>query len=431
MQLRRVTGRLRTGLIIALGQAGIRSAVAIYALVLIRRMTPASYGEFAFAVSVLSIALFIADGGFTRLLIRDVARAAGASRLAGQILIVRAVSVVVVVTLIGLLSLAGAFPLHRSLLVAFLAALGLQALAVGYESAAIGAENAKRLARGQHLEALVLMASLGVLLAIRPSPSLAVAGMAVAAAAKLAYHVVVALNRGPAPAGLPTRLKAAGWTRQAVPYLLLGALGTIYYRVDIVILHTIRGNAATAPYAVAYRIVDASTVLGAILLATIGPHLSRLHQQGPHLVLDPWRRYVRRTAALLIPPIVVLALAAEPIAGVVFGRRYMVSAGTNLRLLAPGIVFMVLHHINVAVMFADDDQRANLIASLLSALGNVTLTSVLVALDGANGAALATTLSEIALFSSYAVWIRRRCERSRRAAASGPGMPPSIMLNRT
>src|SRR2546429_4739197 len=100
------------------------------------------------------------------------------------------------------------------------------------------------------------------------------------------------------------------WTRQAAPYLVLGALGTIYCRFDIVILHTLSGSAATAPYAAAYRVVDASAVFGAVLLATISPHFSRLQQGGAHLAWDPWRHYVLRTAAVATPLVEAIVLAA-------------------------------------------------------------------------------------------------------------------------
>ncbi len=387
--------------------------MAVYALVLIRQLTPKGYGDFAFTVSLVSVLLFVADGGFTRLLIRDVARAPErAMQLIDQLLLVRAVIVVAVVILSGLAALVGLLPLNGWLAPAFVAALGLQALALGFESAAIGMERAPRMAAGQQIEAVVLLTCLGLLLVIGPTPAVAVAGMAVAAAAKLAFHVVTWTRHHSGTFHRPSGVAAKQWIRQAAPYLLLGALGTIYYKFDIVILHTLRGSAATAPYAAAYRVVDASAVFGAILLATISPHISRLQVRGRHLLWDPWRRYVLRTAAVLTPPVLVVVVAANPIAGFVFGQRYATSAGDNLRLLAPSIVFLVMHHINVAVLFAEDDQRRNTIVSSLSVLGNVCLTSVLVTLNGANGAAVASTVSEIVLFSGYALWIRQRCRIS-------------------
>jgi O-antigen/teichoic acid export membrane protein len=417
MRRRPITGRLRSGLIMSLGQAAIRSAVAVYSLVLIHHLTPGGYGDFAFVVSVVSILLFVADGGFTRLLIRDVARSTeSATHLVNQLLLVRAAVVVTVVALSALAALVGILPVHGWLLPAFLAALALQALAIGFESAAIGLESAPRLAAGQNVEATVLLICLALLLVVGPTPALAVAGMAIAAAAKLVFHIIVWTSAHAGAFQRPSRAAAVRWTRQAGPYLVLGALGTVYYKFDVVILHTLKGSAATAPYAAAYRVVDASSVFGVVLLATISPHISRLQQQGMHLVWAPWRHYALRTAALAITPVVAIAIAAEPIAGLLFGQRYAASAGQNLRLLAPGILFLVLHHINVAVLFADDDQRGNMLVSSLSVLGNVALTSALVALNGANGAALASTVSEIVLFSGFALWIRRRCRRSRVAA---------------
>jgi O-antigen/teichoic acid export membrane protein len=417
----RITGRLRSGIILTFGQAAVRGAVAIYALVLIHHLTPAGYGDFAFTVSLVSVLLFVADGGFTRLLIREVARSPdGAHRLAIQLLVVRTAVVAAVVALSGIAAVTGILPLDGWLLPAFLAALGFQALAIGFESAAIGMERASRMAAGQYVEGIVLLICLGLLLVIGPTPAIAVAGLAVASAAKLAFHTIAWMRSPARTFERPGRTAVMRWTRQAAPYLVLGALGTIYYRFDIVILHTLRGSAATAPYAAAYRVVDASAVFGAVLLATISPHFSRLQQGGAHLAWDPWRHYVLRTAAVATPLVVAIVLAADPIASLLFGQRYAASAGENLRILAPSIIFLLLHHINVAVLFADDDQRRLVAVSALGVLGNAALTSWLVEINGANGAALASTVSEVVLFSSYAVWIRRRCIRSRAAAEGTP-----------
>jgi O-antigen/teichoic acid export membrane protein len=396
------------GGVFAVGQAAARGGVAIYSLVLIHQLSSAQYGNFAYALGLFGILLVVADGGFSRLLVRDVARSDRPAPLISSLLTVRALCVLMIVVLCIPVGVLGLLPFDSAAFAILLAALMFESLAIGFESAAIGAELPSRVAIGQILASVALLSWLVVILGPGRTLAAAFAGLAIAAAVKLVWHVVAFVG-GDEEARLGTHFaNFSGRLQQAWPYLALSILGIVYYRIDVVLLHALKGATATAPYAAAYRVVDAALVAGGVVAAVMAPRLSRDHGGAPGAVVARWRRYLLGTLAASAVPVALLAIFAHPIARVLFGQRYEHSAGDALLLLAPGIVFMLLHMVNAAAVLMGNEQRWILVLSAFNVAFNIALTSILVDADGSSGAALATTISEVVTFTSLAVIIPRR-----------------------
>ena len=410
--VRRPPSRLHAGLVLGVGQGVARISVALYSIILIHELSPAGYGDFAFAVAILGILITLADGGFSRLLIRDVAQS-GKDRafVISSLLTVRAGWVLALTIGVMASSKAGLPGVRGWVLAVLLVALALEGLAGGFESAGIGAERPARVATGQILGSVALSFCVLLIFVLPVTPALALAGLAVAALAKLACHVQA--WRADLSIGT-THLRRADvrhWVRQAAPYLIMGALGTLYYRIDIVILHGRRGAVETASYAAAYRVVDAALVIGGVAAAAIAPHLSRIHRDDPGRVWSEWKRYTFRMALIATPFARVLGAIASPLSSLLFGTSYASSAGLDLRLLAPGIVFMLLQTIILSVLFTGQDTHLLLRFSFVLVAMNAALTWSLVGLAGSAGAATATSVSELVTFCSLVVFLRWRFRR--------------------
>jgi O-antigen/teichoic acid export membrane protein len=410
-------GLFRTGFVLALGQAALRGTIALYTLVLVRRMSERDFGQFAYLLALASILLVVADGGLSRLLIRDVAREPGGrERLIRSIVALRlwAIGAIVVVALIVIGADRGA---PHDVLPLFLAYLGCEAIAAGFEAASLGAERPWALAGGQLAGAVVLVAAgIWALASARVGLAASMATFVVAAVVKLAWNLRVwrsAVTARP----LGDRDQRRRWLREAAPFLALAILGTIYYRIDLVILHALDGPTESASYAAAYRVVDASLMIAGVLAATVSPRLSRLHSEHPERVWPEWKRLTTRVAAAAFAPVLLVTVFAEPLAGLLFGQRYESSAGADLRLLAPGILFMVLQTVNAAFLFTSDVQRRLVPFSLAHVVMNVVLTYVLVEARGSTGAAAATTISEVLVFAYFSILVRWSFARPRAARA--------------
>lgn len=403
---------LRSSAVLGLGQGALRGAAALYSLLLIRVLSTSEYGHFAYLVGVLGLLVALADGGFSRLLVRDVARADQPLGLIASLSIVRLAWVVAValVAIIGIgLDVSDATAMAAILLIA--ACVG-EAVATGFESAALGTERLWLVSIGQCLACVVLLAALVALLAFEGGLTAAIGGLTAAAWTRAGWHLArwrgIWRAREPVSSG-----QARRWFRQAAPFLALSLLGVAYYRIDVIILHAIRGPEETASYAAAYRLVDASLIIGGVFAASRLAHLSRVHETAPANAWKLWIRYCRITAIAAAPVVLVLMVFSEPLAALLFGREYGPSSGQDLQYLAPGILFMLLQIVNAAVLFTSDIQRLLVRMSLAHVAMNIVLTYWLVNESGSTGAALATTVSEVITFSYFGLFIWWRFGRAR------------------
>jgi O-antigen/teichoic acid export membrane protein len=381
-----------------------RSAVAIYAIVLIRLLGKAEYGDFAFAIALAGILITLADGGFSRLLIRDLARGLD-PRALGQLLAVRGVWSVTTALGATALWVIGGLDLKPSTFAPLVAFVLAEAVTGGFEFAAIGLELPWRVATGQAIGAGLALAALAYVGLVQTTAAAALAGFAVASAGRLAWQIYAWRDVSVWSAWRASWGQVVRWARQAAPYLALSALGMLYYRIDIVILHSRRGAAETAPYAAAYRLVDLALVFGGVAAAAVSPYLSRLHTLGALEVRRAWKRYLCLTALAVSPFVIVLAVVSFPLSAILFGNAYRHSAGLALLVLAPGIGFMLLQIVNAVVIFTGDRQWEILGPVLANLATNAVLTWWLVGDFGSTGAALATSISEVVAFASFGALI--------------------------
>lgn len=401
---------MRLGGTLAIGQVIGRGALALALLLLIRRLPPEQFSVLALALALAAILGSVADAGFARLLVRDGARAAETKeRLVRELLRVRMIPVLgtAVLSVIGLAIVPNPFGVaFAALLVAYLV---LESLALGYESAAAGAERPWRFVAAQTIAAITLIGAVLVLISEDAvSLNWAIAAMTGAAAMKVGGHVFAWRRRRHAVKVDAQSLVAAELFRQALPFLGLTIISALYYKVGIVALYAVQGAAETAPYAAALRLVDGVALLAGAAFLAVSPAFSRMHRDRPQLVWLTWSRTVTTVAMLAVPCTVLLAVAAEPVCALLFGERYRVSAASDLRLMLPGVALMPIQAVSAAVVMMADDHRDVLKLGAFN-LAACTVTAVtLSATLGSAGAAGAFTLAEVVSFASFAWLIHRR-----------------------
>lgn len=408
--LRRAGPRTRLAAVLALGQAAGRGGLAVALLILVRHLTQQEFGDLAFTLAMVGILMTVADAGFARLIVRDAARSEHASTtVVLELLRVRlaAVAVVVLSTIVALAVL----PTPFSDEVAVLAVTYLigEALAFGFENASVGAERPWRFVVAQSVASVALLGGIVVLASTgTASLSHALEVLAGASILKLCTHMVLWRARWPNARGTIPRNRIIALYREALPFLGLTLLATVYYRIGIVALHAVQGARETASYAAALRVVDAVAIVAGVTFSAISPALSRAHRDNPASIWLEWKRAITRCAGIVFPLAVVGAIAAPDMARVLFGDAYEQAAGEDLRLLMPGIALMVMQALSAAVVFMADD-RKDLVRLTSVNVGVCVVASIGLAAEfGSSGAAIALSLAELLSFSSFAVLIRRR-----------------------
>ncbi len=414
---------MRTAATLLVGQGLGRGAQAAYTVVMVRELSRQGYGDLAYVLALAGIFVPVGDLGFSRLMIRDVARAADPAALAREILRVRGIGVCAVALLFMFVGLAGGLPAGAPVVLGAGVFLLAEGLAYGYESAAVGSERPGRFAAVQAVGGMaVLAAAVIVLTRSTVTPASAMAGLAAASLVKLATHAAVWTRRIHALRGLG-ELPVRAWLREALPFLVLALLGAVYYRAGVIALHAIKGPVATAPYAAAMRVFDGIAVLGGVGFAAVSPSISRIHRDRPADLWPVWRRMVSRAAVAVVPGGAVLVLVAHPLASALFGARYAREAGDALAWLAPGMALAILQNLSASIVFMGDERGTVIRLSAFNVAALVTLVGAGSALAGSRGAAIGTSLAELLSFTSFAVLVRNR--HGRPGLLSVPPVPPA------
>lgn len=394
---------------LGLGQLLGRGALALYTILMVRELTRAGYGNFAYALALAGIWISLGDVGFARLIIRDVSRTTEPGLLVRDMLLVRASAAFAATGIFALATAAGIFTFEGRFAAAITAYLLLETLAGGYEAAAVGAERPFRFVAAQAASALVLaIATLFVLRHDAPTPTGAMCGLASASFARtLVGWLIWRLGRSARPANW-RELPALPWLRQALPFFGLALLAAVYYRIGVVILHALKGPVETAPYAAALRVFDAVAILGGIAFATMSPVISRAHLHDPATLWTTWRRMILRTGSVAIPGALVVGYFGTEIADVLFGSAYREETGRALTLLAPGMALLILQNLTATIVLMADDHVGVLRLTACNVVLATTLALLLASRYGSDGAAAATSAAEVISFGSFAILVRLR-----------------------
>lgn len=214
------------------------------------------------------------------------------------------------------------------------------------------------------------------------------------------------------------RAAAARALRDAFPIGLATLFSTIYFRIDMVLLQWLRGDAETGSYGAAYRLFEGALVLPALLLAALFPAFAERSLGSRDDLTRTFRTAVTGMAALGLFAALVVALAGPPLVHLFYGADYAESAAL-LRWLAPTLCFLFPNYVLAHFLVATGEQRMNAWMAAFGVPANVALNLALVPTHGAFGAVVATLVTEVALFAWGWTTARRRIARQPAVAVSG------------
>lgn len=181
---------------------------------------------------------------------------------------------------------------------------------------------------------------------------------------------------------------------RALPFLVMGAAGTITLQIDTVIVSAMMGNSETALYRVASQAATLTWFGIQILQAIAQPFFARLHQQGD---MDNLRRLYHWTTALAVgsalPVLVIFIFFGKPLIEFAFGREF-VGAQPMMIVLSVGYLINVMCGPAGALLAMTGEEkwasRAYLVMSALAVLISLSLVGPLGPIGVAFGTAFGT-----------------------------------------
>lgn len=259
---------------------------------------------------------------------------------------------------------------------------------------------------GTICEKLFFLATAFVAFQASPDQRLALiaAGFCLAAAVNLAIAAAGALTVLP-KASAPWRFVASTlsrprflrrefrYVRESAPFLFAALFTTIYFRVDAFMVATMVGAREAGWYSAAYRIIEGLMFVPQSMLVVFAPALVRALQQRSRDSLAIVRQLAAVQALVVIPIAIGLALEADWLIQTLYGDSYE-SSSALLFLLAPGFVAIGANFLLGGLLTATYRQKRLLTITAAGALFNIVLNAFLLPGYGAQGAIVATILTE-------------------------------------
>jgi O-antigen/teichoic acid export membrane protein len=259
------------------------------------------------------------------------------------------------------------------------------------------------------VESLTLVAERGLLLAIGVASLRAGYGVVGLAAV---FAVVRGLDTSGLTAYVHARItplvprydRRTWWDlfRRGLPFAYAGAMITLFFQIDAVMLERMRGAVEVGWYRTPVKVLEGLTLVPRVLGFALIPVMAALHLTAPQKVTELYRRGSKYLLVLGLPIAVFGVVAAEPFMVLLFGPEYAPSAA-SARFLIPAAVFMFLSNLGETTLACIDRWLSIVVISTAALILNVGLNLLWIPAYGHRGAALATLLTEAAYFLGTAV----------------------------
>ncbi|PXF61270.1 MAG: flippase [Candidatus Methanogaster sp.] len=370
-----------------------------------RYLGAAGFGVLSFALAFTGIFGVFADLGLRQLTVREVARDKSlAGKYLGNIAAMKVILAVVTYGLIALFINLLGYP-EQTIKVVYLVALSVvfSAFSGVFYSIFQAYEKMEYQSVGQILSSALMLA--GALFAIDR-------GFSVVGFASI-YFLVSAVVLGYAFAVcawkfvLPRMAVDLGFwkptIKKALPFGLTGTFITIYLWIDSVMLSLMRGDEVVGWYNAAYRIVLVLLFIPIAFNSAVFPLMSRFYVSSKDSLKFMFEKYFKYMLMIGLPISVGITLLADRIILLIFGAEYVPSV-IVLQILIWVIVLIFARTAFERVLEAAN--RQIIVTEVFGgcALLNVILNVILIPKYSYIGAAIATLITDFAVFVLIFIW---------------------------
>lgn len=195
--------------------------------------------------------------------------------------------------------------------------------------------------------------------------------------------------------------------RQALPFAAIALLGRLHKKIDIIMLSKMRNATEVGLYGVAYKFVDATLFLPAILSSVLLPIFSgRYASRQENELREITNKMLNLCITLVLPGVLLLALFSPNLIPFLYGNEFIPSS-VFLTILAFTFIFMFPNAIMGTVLYAIKKQNITLYNTFACFVFNFFTNSLVIPRYGAHGAAVTAVLTQILLFTLNFIFLSK------------------------
>lgn len=394
--------------VLGAGQAVGMACSMMTAALLGRAIGPEGYGILGFGTALLAFFCIVATLGTDTLGSREIARAPDRSGdILGNILAFRSVLLLVLCpAFVALCFWLDRTPLQREVLLIQGAGIVVTALTLDFLFQGL---HRMTLIAGRQIVASVLTV-VGVFVFIHRPEDVPVAAMVTVAAGGISALVVLpAVWR--AVGGFRLTYSVRAWRRSlapALPLALTGAMITVLYNTDAVMLGLMVPAHEVGLYAASFRILMVAMVPAGIILAIYHPRLSEAFGDPVAMRKVAGDYFIAST--FVGPPVTVAGMClAEPSIRFLFGPSFLDGAPILVVLMVSGFLAYMQMLVGPPLL-AWNAEKVHLKVNLAGAAANILLNLLLIPRYGPLGAACASVMTQAGIVTGFWFFLRAKVD---------------------
>jgi O-antigen/teichoic acid export membrane protein len=372
-----------------------------------RSLGPGSYGHYSAALALVLIPMILSDLGLSTTVLRDISESPETTgRVVSASLTARVAIAMVAFPLTVALSWALPLP-HETRIAAMFAAAGAFLLLINAGVLPVlQAELRLHWAMGANIAGRLLALALTLLVLSEGKGLYLVV---------LAYVAGNALTLGVNLAGVKRTVKLRPvldipycWSIARRSLLLATAViaGSLYFRIDMIILAALRPSTDVGLYSADYKFLDLSLLVVGAVAVTVFSHLTKVIASDRRALAADAQRIFNVLLALGCGISTIVLFHADHLVRLASGTQYD-AAIPALRMLAPGILLCFFTALFERMLLAGHREGRLLAVSGAVFVFNITLNLLLIPMYGFKAAVLVTVASE-ALWVTLSIVVVRR-----------------------
>lgn len=376
-----------------------------------RYLGEAVFGKYNFVNSFTSFFFLISIFGLTNLQLREIPRNPEKANLyLSNILIIR-LTLVIFTTLL-LLGLTYFLPYDAETLAAlrvFSLSIAFQNLTFTFIDNFVALEKSFYFALTLTLNHLVL-SLVGIFLMVKGYGLIALSWLWLASWLSTSLLGFFLLNQYGFPFLFQPDFKVVNWLiKEAWPFVLSSLVFMLFFKVDAVLLFSLKGAAQTGWYTAGYRIIEATAFLPQSLMLALFPSLSRFYRESKEIMEEVAKKGLRYLSIISFP----LAIGGFVLSSSLMSFLYQKSANlvaAAFSILIFSFPFLSLREGTIHILNSQDRQKTNFYIDLVGLIVNVVLNLMLIPGYGFIGAAWATLLSYLGVVVLSSVCLKMKFE---------------------
>jgi O-antigen/teichoic acid export membrane protein len=184
---------------------------------------------------------------------------------------------------------------------------------------------------------------------------------------------------------------------ESLPLALFSITYIIYWRIDVVMLSMMQGDAPVGIYAAAYKLSEPLNLIPGALATSLFPIMSAFFKTSKARLINTFTLGEKYVLILTLPIATGITLLADKFILLIYGYEFANST-MALQILIWSLVFSSGSYILIDLLVSIEKQKLNTFSLAVSTVINIALNSLLIPILSYNGASIATVISSAVVF---------------------------------